>query len=147
MPDQIRPERKTQNRVVARLTAAASAGGLAYTYLGDWSKREGNRGIEDEALRDSLRRRGYAEAQIAQALQKLLAAADATGITPYQANLRTYQLLRYGVPVQVAPGAPHETVHLGGLKIQVQHRLRISPSPRPALPRAFSSRGFGGGGR
>jgi SWI2/SNF2 ATPase/N-6 DNA Methylase/Type I restriction enzyme R protein N terminus (HSDR_N)/HsdM N-terminal domain len=28
------------------------------------------------------------------------------------ANLRTYQLLRYGVPVQVAAGAAHETVHL-----------------------------------
>jgi type I restriction enzyme R subunit len=29
----------------------------------------------------------------------LLTAADATGVTLYQANLRTYQLLRYGVPV------------------------------------------------
>lgn len=50
--------------------------------------------------------------QISQALQKLMAAADATGVTLYQANLRTYQLLRYGVPVQVAAGVPHETVHL-----------------------------------
>jgi type I restriction enzyme R subunit len=33
----------------------------------------------------------------------------ATGITLYQANLRTYQLLRYGVPVQIAAGRPHET--------------------------------------
>jgi type I restriction enzyme R subunit len=30
----------------------------------------------------------------------------------YQANLRTYQLLRYGVPVKVAVGQPFETVHL-----------------------------------
>ena len=30
----------------------------------------------------------------------------------YQANLRTYQLLRYGVPVQIAAGQAHETVHL-----------------------------------
>ena len=29
------------------------------------------------------------------------AAADATGVTLYQANLRTYQWLRYGVPVQI----------------------------------------------
>src|SRR5207237_2401914 len=36
----------------------------------------------------------------------------ATGVTLYQANLRTYQLLRYGVPVQIAAGQPHETVHL-----------------------------------
>ena len=34
----------------------------------------------------------------------LLTAADATGVTLYQANLRTYQLLRYGVPVQIAAG-------------------------------------------
>jgi type I restriction enzyme R subunit len=98
--------------VIQRLTAGPGPVGLAYAYLGDRGKRENNRGIEVEALRDSLRQRGYADAQIAQALQKLLAAADVTGITPYQANLRTYQLLRYGVPVQVAPGAPHETVHL-----------------------------------
>ncbi|MEO8082479.1 MAG: type I restriction endonuclease subunit R, partial [Ardenticatenales bacterium] len=32
--------------------------------------------------------------------------------TLYQANLRTYQLLRYGVPVQIAAGQAHETVHL-----------------------------------
>ncbi len=112
MSQKLRPERATQNRVIEALTAPPDAGGSACAYLGDWSKREGNRGIEVEGLRDSLRQRGYAEAQIAQALQKLLAAADATGITPYQANLRTYQLLRYGVPVQVASGAPHETVHL-----------------------------------
>ena len=46
------------------------------------------------------------------ALQKLETAADSTGITLYQANLRTYQLLRYGVPVQIAVGQAHETVHL-----------------------------------
>ena len=33
-----------------------------------------------------------------------MAAADATSITLYQANLRTYQLLRYGVSVQIAAG-------------------------------------------
>ena len=41
-----------------------------------------------------------------------MAAADATGITLYQANLRTYQLLRYGVSVQIAVGKPNEQVHL-----------------------------------
>jgi type I restriction enzyme R subunit len=45
-------------------------------------------------------------------LHRLEAAADVTGVTLYQANMRVYQLLRYGVLVQTAAGAPHETVHL-----------------------------------
>lgn len=43
MPPTLRPERVTQNRVVARLTAIPTAGGLGYAHLGDWSKSEGAR--------------------------------------------------------------------------------------------------------
>jgi type I restriction enzyme R subunit len=109
MPEQPRSERKTQNRLIECLTGA---GGLGYRYLGEWNKRENNRCIEADLLRANLLKRGYSEAHISAAQQKLLAATETNGVTLYQANLRTYKLLRYGVEVQVAAGKPFETVHL-----------------------------------
>ncbi len=102
-----KPERATQDRVLQLFT-----GPLNYRHLGDWSDRAGNHCIEEALLTAHLQSRGYSTAHISAALHQLRAAAQQHGQTLYAANEAVYALLRYGVTVRLAPGAPKETVHL-----------------------------------
>lgn len=112
MPEQNRSERKTQNRVINLFTDKENPNYLGYNYLGEWSKRQDNQCIELDLLRSNLKKRGYSEDLVSATIFKLKRATDTTGVSLYRANLLTYQLLRYGVSVQVAVGAPHEQVQL-----------------------------------
>jgi type I restriction enzyme R subunit len=107
-----RRERETQLRVIDLFTQVSRPDWLGYHFLGTRHDRTDNRCIDEILLRASLKARGYSDAHISAALQKLLVAIDTRQVSLYQASLRTYNLLRYGVPVQVAAGRPHETVQL-----------------------------------
>lgn len=112
MAEQFRSERTTQDRVIGLFTNMSRPGFLGYRYLGNWKQRENNRPIETEILESYLAGRGYSAPQISAALHRLFTVTTTGGKTLYQTNLQVYSYLRYGIPVQVVPGKPHETVKL-----------------------------------
>jgi len=100
-----RPERETQNRVIALFQNE-----LGYRYLGDWKDRA-NSNIEEEILASFLTDSGYSETQIARAVEILKRAANANG-SLYERNQAVYKLLRYGVPVKEEAGKVTDSVFL-----------------------------------
>lgn len=65
-----KPERETQNRVIALFRDE-----LHYRYLGDWTDRE-NSNIEEGLLKDHLQKSGYSTTQINRALDLFRREAD-----------------------------------------------------------------------
>src|ERR1700690_3322888 len=107
MNDVGKPERATQNRVIALFRDE-----LHYGYLGDWIDREGNSNIEEEILTAYLTPAGYTSPQISVAIHKLRTEAGNHSRSLYGNNQAVYNLLRYGVPVKIEAGKVTETVHL-----------------------------------
>ena len=101
------PERVTQDRVIALFRDQ-----LDYSYVGDWTDREGNSNVEDGRLSAWLTKCGYTPAQISAALHRLRTEADNHNRGLYGNNHAVYNLLRYGVPVKTEAGKVTETVHL-----------------------------------
>jgi len=107
MSDIGKPERITQNRVIALFRDD-----LGYAYLGNWTDRPTNSNIEEDLLAASLAARGYSAEQISAAIHRLRSEADDTTRSLYGNNKAVYELLRYGVPVKIEAGDVTETVHL-----------------------------------
>ncbi len=108
----MRREKATQNRVIKLFTDGSRSDCLGFEYLGDWSSSRSNKNIEPELLKKNLKRRGYNDEQISAALLQLETASETTGTTLYQANLRTYNLLRYPIKVKIAIDKPFEDVNI-----------------------------------
>ena len=89
-----KPERETQNRVIALFRNE-----LGYRYLGDWSDRAGNSNIEEKLLTTYLAGVGYSPQQINRAIYLLRTEADNPNRSLYDNNKAVYSLLRSGVPV------------------------------------------------
>jgi len=100
-------ERATQDRVIALFTDE-----LEYKYLGDWTDRPNNSNIEVDLLTASLKKRGYNQAQINVAVQKLTAEANNHSRKMEGNNHAVYQLLRYGISAKTEAGKPTDTIHL-----------------------------------
>lgn len=98
-------EKQTQKRVVRFFQDV-----LDYDYLGDWEKR-GGQNIEEDLLREFLKRQGYSEVLIDKAVNELKKAAGNQSQTLYETNRDVYSLLRYGARVRPNLGETTRTVY------------------------------------
>jgi type I restriction enzyme R subunit len=106
-----KPERVTQNRVIALFSDKKIADNLGYRYLGDWSDRD-NSNIEEDLLTAWLTKCQYTAEQISRAIYLLRTEATNPNRRLYENNKAVYSMLRYGVDVQTQAGQPYTKVKL-----------------------------------
>jgi len=102
-----KPERHTQNRIIDLFLDE-----LSFQYLGNWEDREGNSNIEETLLTNYLKKQGYPEEAIRRTVHELRTTANNHNNSLYTNNKNTYQLLRYGIDVQIEAGRNYEKVAL-----------------------------------
>ena len=101
-------ERETQRHVIQFFRDS-----LGYSCLGNWKDRADNSNIEENLLAGWLERQGNDERIVSRTLHELRSAAALGGSrTLYEANQKTYELLRYGVGVLPSVGEQTKTVRL-----------------------------------
>ena len=108
MSDIGKTERETQNRLINLFQNE-----LGYSYLGNWEKREGNRNVEEDILKNWLvNKKKLSTDLVDRAISEVNKVADAKGNSLYDINKKFYSLLRYGVNIQLTIGQNKQTVWL-----------------------------------
>ena len=86
---------------------------LGYSYMGNWQGLANNANIEEDLLTGWLESKGNDGRIVTRVLHELRNAAPTGGSrTLYEANLKTFELLRYGVKVRPELGEQTNTVQL-----------------------------------
>lgn len=107
MSDIGKPERATQDRIIELFKKE-----LGYRYIGNWAERRNNSNIEEDILIENLNDRGYTSEHIKAALHKINREANSSQRSLYHNNKIIYELMRYGVSVNIAAGTPTDTINL-----------------------------------
>lgn len=117
-----KPERETQNRIVALFKDE-----LKYTYLGNWEDHERVQPIEENLLLDFLiNSQGYSDLVAKKAVQELVKVATNLSGGLYEANKEVYKLLRYGVSVREELGELKERAWFINWKEPYKNNFAIS---------------------
>ncbi|WP_034890409.1 type I restriction endonuclease [Gillisia sp. Hel_I_29] len=100
-------ERLSQDRIVQLFQSE-----LGYRYLGNWQDELRTQPVEEDLLRNFLKKQGYAAMLIDRAVSKFLKSVTNIASGLYDANKEVYKLIRYGVNVREDLGEAKESVLL-----------------------------------